>query len=106
VRPGVLFSFVGLSTVDARFFTSLFEAGGGKGKFAMTPADLATNHPDLSRRGFVSMTFDGRYEYARYCAPNQFNTPRTLDEILAWNDLELFDLREDPEERRNLALGP
>lgn len=106
VRPGVLFSYVGLSTVDARFFTSLFEAGGGKGKFAMTPAELAGNHPDLSRRGFVSMVFDGRYKYARYYAPSQFNTPRTLDEILAWNDLELFDLQKDPEERRNLALDP
>jgi arylsulfatase len=106
VRPGVLFSYVGLSTVDATFFTDLFRAGGGKGKFAMTPAELATRHPDLSKRGFVSMTFDGRYKYARYYAPSQFNTPRTLAEILAWNDLELFDLKEDPEERNNLARDP
>ncbi len=103
VRPGILFNYVGLSTVDARFFTSLFQAGGGKGKFAMTPADLATNHPDLARRGFVAMTFDGRYKFARYYAPSQFNTPRTLEEILAYNDVELFDLKADPEERRNLA---
>ena len=39
VRPGVLFNYVGLSTVDARFFTSIFETGFGKeGAFAMTPA--------------------------------------------------------------------
>jgi hypothetical protein len=37
------------------------------------------------------MTFDGRHKLARYYAPSQFNTPRTLDEILAWNDVELFD---------------
>ncbi len=107
VRPGILFNYVGLSTVDARFFTSIFEAGFGKdGAFAMTPAELAGNHPDLAKRGFVSMTFDGRYKFARYYAPSQFNTPRTLEEILAWNDLELFDLQDDPEERNNLALDP
>jgi arylsulfatase len=72
----------------------------------MTPADLATNHPDLAKRGFVAMTFDGRYKFARYYAPSQFNTPRTLEEILAYNDLELFDLQADPEERRNLATDP
>jgi arylsulfatase A-like enzyme len=106
VRPGILFNYVGLSTVDARFFTSLFQAGGGKGKFAMTSAELSTNHPDLSKRGFVAMTFDGRHKFARYYAPSQFNTPRTIDEILAWNDVELFDLVADPEERRNLATDP
>jgi arylsulfatase len=52
------------------------------------------------------MAFDGRYKFARYYAPSQFNTPRTLDEIVRWNDLELYDLKEDPEERRNLAADP
>lgn len=92
--------------MDARFFTSLFEAGVGKGAFAMTPEDLAKNHPDLDKRGFVAMAFDGRYKFARYYAPSRFNTPETLEEILEWNDLELFDLQSDPEERVNLALDP
>ena len=101
----MLFSYVGLSTVDATS-SPASSSGGGKGTFALTPAELATNHPDLWKRGFVSMTFDGRYKYARYYAPSQFNTPRTLGEILAWNDLELFDLKADPEERNNLARDP
>jgi len=107
VRPGILFNYVGLSTVDAAFFTSIFQIGFGKdGAFAITPAELAGNHPDLSKRGFVAMTFDGRYKYARYYAPAKFNTPSTLEEILRDNDIELFDLKNDPDEMENLAVEP
>ena len=50
--------------------------------------------------------FDGRYKFGRYYAPTAFNTPRTLEEILGNNDIQLFDLHGDPEEMRNLALEP
>ena len=105
VRPGILFNYVGLSSVDAGFFKGLFEKM-KPGGFAMKPSDLAKDHPDLSKRGFLAMTFDGRYKFGRYYAPNKFNTPETLEEILAWNDLELFDLEADPEEKNNLTLNP
>jgi len=108
IRPGTLFNYVGLSTVDAVFFKNVFEAfgKGGGDTFAMTPAEISGYNPDFSKRGFVSMTYDGRYKFARYYAPSKFNTPQTLEDILAWNDLELFDLQNDPEERTNLALYP
>ena len=107
VRPGVLFNYVGLSSVDARFFTSIFQIGFGKdGAFAITPSGLATNHPDLFKRGFLSMAYDGRYKFARYYAPAKFNTPTTLEQILRDNDIELFDLKNDPDERKNLAVEP
>ena len=60
----------------------------------------------LSRRGFLSFAFDGRHKFARYYAPNDFNTPKTLDEMLQHNDVQLFDLQSDPNEMRNLALEP
>jgi hypothetical protein len=60
----------------------------------------------LDMRGFVSFAFDGRYKFARYYAPTAFNTPRTLEDIFKNNDVQLFDLANDPEEMRNLALEP
>jgi arylsulfatase len=60
----------------------------------------------LDKRGFLSFVFDGRYKFARYYAPTAFNTPRTLEEIVRSNDVQLFDLQNDPEEMRNLALEP
>jgi len=107
VRPGILFNYVGLSSVDARFFTSIFEIGFGKdGAFALTPDALAENHPDLSKRGFLAMAFDGRYKFGCYYAPAKFNTPTALERILSENDIELFDLKNDPGERNNLAAEP
>ena len=106
VRPGILFNYVGLSTIDANFYKNLFENWDDIGDFAMNPDELAKNHPDLSKRGFVAMTFDGRYKFARYYAPSSFNTPWKLKDIQDWNDLELFDLQNDPDEQYNLALNP
>jgi len=60
----------------------------------------------LDKRGFLSFVFDGRYKFARYYAPTAFNTPQTLEEILKNNDVQLFDLQNDPDEVHNLALAP
>ena len=37
-------------------------------------------------------------------APAAFNTPQTLDQIFQYNDVQLFDLKQDPQELHNLAL--
>ena len=47
--------------------------------------------------------FDGRYKYSRYFSPIDHNRPTTVEEIFAANDVELFDLQEDPHEMNNLA---
>jgi arylsulfatase A-like enzyme len=62
--------------------------------------------PDLSKRGGIRSVFDGRYKYSRYFSPKQFNQPRSLEGIFELNDVEVFDLKSDPDEMNNLATQP
>lgn len=100
IREGALFNYVGLLTVDADYLKKT-APDLSAGKWAPSLSEL---QPNLAKRGFLSFAFDGRYKFARYYAPNAFNTPKTLDEILQWNDLELFNLDQDPHEMKNLAM--
>jgi arylsulfatase len=100
VRPGVLFNYVGPSTVDGDFLRTTID-----GLIFRKPTP-PLSQANLDKRGFLSFVFDGRYKFARYYAPTAFNTPRTLEEIFRNNDIQLFDLQNDPEEIHNLALDP
>jgi arylsulfatase A-like enzyme len=100
VRPGVLFNYVGPSTVDGDYLRECMDAP------FTHKARPPLSQAKLDARGLVSFAFDGRYKFARYYPPTAFNTPRTLEEILGKNDVQLFDLANDPEEMRNLALDP
>jgi len=97
-----LFNYVGLQTIDANYLKKIAPLQA----HSQPAPPLAQLHPNLSKRGFLNFVFDGRYKFARYYAPNAFNTPRTLEEILRWNDCELFDLEADPHEMTNLAIEP
>lgn len=57
-------------------------------------------------RGAIRSIVDGRYRYSRYFAPRKHNRPETLEEILQYNDIELYDLHADPHENDNLAREP
>ncbi len=102
VREGALFNYVGPLTVDAGFCTTC--VSGGSGVVAKSKINLADLKPHLHKRGFLAFTFDGRYKFARYYAPDHFNTPTTLDDLFANNDVQLFDLKEDPDEMNNMAM--
>ena len=100
MRPAVLFNYVGPSTLNADFLRdSMEELGFNKPSPPLSQAKL-------DKRGFLSFVFDGRYKFTRHYAPSAFNTPRTLEEIFANNDVQLFDLQSDPDEMHNLALEP
>jgi arylsulfatase A-like enzyme len=59
---------------------------------------------DFTKRSGIRCITDGRYKFARYFSLRQHNTPRTREELLSHNDIELFDLHADPGEMGNLAL--
>ncbi|WP_241019927.1 hypothetical protein [Burkholderia sp. Ac-20345] len=63
----------------------------------------AAFQPDLSLRGGVRSVFDGRYRFSRYFSLLDYNAPHSLNELFAHNDVELYDLKADPDEVDNLA---
>jgi arylsulfatase len=62
--------------------------------------------PDMTKRGAIRSVFDGRYQFTRYFSPKQHNLPGSIEELFELNDVELFDLQNDPHELDNLALDP
>jgi len=100
VRPGVLFNYVAPLTIDSNYclsaMTQLLQG--------LVAPPLTELQRKLDKRGFLSFVFDGQYKFARYYAPANFNTPESLEQILRNNDLQLFDLKNDPLEAHNLAL--
>lgn len=54
-------------------------------------------------RGMVRGMTTERYKFVRYFSPLDYNCPETLDELYAHNDVQLFDLQNDPQEVENLA---
>ncbi|HUC18387.1 MAG TPA: sulfatase-like hydrolase/transferase [Acetobacteraceae bacterium] len=102
IRPGALFNYVGLWTVDASYM-ALTARYLSEARYVPSFSEL---RPEMTPRGFISFCFDGRYKFSRYYAPNNFNTPKTFEELVANNDLELHDLETDPDEVVNLAVDP
>lgn len=63
-------------------------------------------HPSLDHPGLFRGVFDGRYKFARYFKPSEYHTPKDWNTLLAHNQLELYDTRDDPDEIHNLAAKP
>ena len=106
LRPGALFNYNMLSFQDARWARRMEDyVRDDKVPLATKKRELLAIEPDFHDRCAIRSVFDGRYRFSRYFAPLDFNTPATFEALTAHNDLELYDLQEDPEEVRNLAAS-
>jgi arylsulfatase len=103
VRDSVLFTYSCIATNDAGMIRAAADAVlSGKSLKALAASGV---EPDLRKRGSLRSVYDGRYKFTRYFAPVERNHPGSVDELFAHNDVELFDLRDDPAEARNLAAA-
>ena len=103
-RGGVLFCYSQLMVHDPKFTKFFYETVHNKSIAKTTQLQTIESFPiDWSLRVAIRSITDERYRFTRYFSFRGFNTPTTLDALRANNDLELYDLRADPDEATNLA---
>ena len=103
-RGGVLFCYSQLMVHDPKFTKFLYETLLDKSVAMTERVKTVESFPiDWSLRVAIRSITDERYKFSRYFSFRGFNTPTTLEALRANNDLELYDLRNDPDELVNLA---
>jgi arylsulfatase A-like enzyme len=101
VRDGMLFNYNMFAYLDGEFLykaVAYMQQGGN-------PKEIKSSgiRPDMLKRGAVRSIYDGNHVFTRYFSPKQHNKPTTLEDLYQFNDVELFDVKADPNEMRNLA---
>ncbi|HSC99809.1 MAG TPA: sulfatase-like hydrolase/transferase [Casimicrobiaceae bacterium] len=107
VRDGALYCYNMFAYIDGDFMqrvVAMLKQPEGKAKLGEA-AKSGAMKPDMMKRGAIRAVFDGRYRFARYYSPKQHNRPTSVDALFQLNDVELFDVEQDPLERNNLALN-
>jgi arylsulfatase A-like enzyme len=103
-RGGVLFCYSQLMVHDPKFTQFLYETLLNRSIAKADQFRTIESFPiDWSLRVAIRSITDGRYKFSRYFSFRQFNTPTSLDQLRALNDLELYDLGADLDEVVNLA---
>jgi arylsulfatase len=111
---GSLMTYDMIATVDAEWFTrnatKVFDAAAAAagqefhhGMEAFKELVEEIGVPDLDKREMFRAVFDGRYKLVRYFGMGHYHLPASVQQLLADNDVALYDLQTDPEEMDNLA---
>lgn len=111
---GSLITYDMIATVDAEWFvrnvTKVFDAAAaaagqefhrGMEEFKGLVNEIGV--PNLEARELFRGVFDGRYKLVRYFGMGNYHLPTSVQQLLADNDVALYDLQSDPEEMDNLA---
>ena len=107
LRPGALYNFNMLSFCSVEWSRRTYPWMFSGHVPTQTELKMLSIHePDFVNRSAMRSVSNGRYRFSRYFSPLKFNTPTTFEELTANNDLELFDLQNDPAEMNNLAMNP
>ena len=111
---GCLMTYDMIATIDAEWFSrnavKVFDVAAAKagqefhrGMEAFKGLVNEIGVPNLEKRELFRGVFDGRYKLVRYFGMGNYNLPASVKELLANNDVALYDLLMDPEEMDNLA---
>ena len=100
VRDGALYCYSMWAFMDGEWLQKVAKKA-GRGE-EMTLESIP--RPDIKKRSNIRTVYDGRYKYSRYFNSQKHNRPTTIEQIFEVNDVELFDLKNDPNEMNNLAL--
>lgn len=111
---GSLLTYDMIATIDAEWFvrnvTKVFDSAAaaagqefhrGMEQFKGMVHDIGV--PDLDARELFRGVVDGRYKLVRYFGMGHHHLPTSVQQLLADNDVALYDLQSDPEEMDNLA---
>jgi arylsulfatase len=111
---GSLITYDMIATIDAEWFvrnvTKVFDAAAaaagqefhrGMEEFKGLVNEIGAPNPEA--RELFRGIFDGRYKLVRYFGMGNYHLPTSVQQLLADNDVALYDLQSDPEEMDNLA---
>ncbi len=104
-NSGVLFNFSTIHSIDAGFAKKVLDLKCAEG---FSKLNFLFNEPlfaDFNKKSFIRCIHDGQYKFARYFAPNTHHIPEDFNTLIKYNQLELYDMQNDPHELHNLALN-
>jgi len=110
---GALYTYDMIATVDAQWLQRnapvlLDVAAAEAGVEFVRGREFLANLKDIEKpntenRELFRGVFDGRFKLVRYFGLAHYNQPDSIEDLLANNDVALYDLHMDPEEMNNLA---